>query len=74
MTATTPVASATTDPASPAASGPPAAPSLVAWAVRRALLGMLILTIAVGGAAWLLHASIDPATEVQAAPAVERAG
>jgi len=32
----------------------------VAWAVKRALLGLLILVVMFGGGAWLLHASIDP--------------
>ena len=32
----------------------------VAWAVRRALLGIAILVVAMGGAAILLYASIDP--------------
>ncbi len=30
------------------------------WALRRAALGLLILTIAVGTFAWLLYATIDP--------------
>ncbi|MBA4130732.1 MAG: hypothetical protein C0519_04840 [Hyphomicrobium sp.] len=33
------------------------------WALRRALLGLLILTIGVGSMAWLTHASIDPRLE-----------
>jgi hypothetical protein len=39
------------------------APTL-GWALRRALLGLLILFISVTGAAWLLYASIDPVEEV----------
>jgi hypothetical protein len=33
------------------------------WALRRALLGLVILTVGVGGMAWLTHASIDQAQE-----------
>jgi hypothetical protein len=33
------------------------------WALRRALLGLLILTVGVGSMAWLTHASIDPDLE-----------
>lgn len=53
---------------------PAAAPrrSMAAWAVRQTLLGLLILAIAVGGSAWLLHASIDPAAELPTAATAER--
>jgi hypothetical protein len=37
------------------------------WALRRALLALLILTITIAGAAWLLYASIDPNEEAAAA-------
>jgi hypothetical protein len=37
--------------------------SVAAWAVRRSLIGLAILTVVVAGSAWLLHASIDPAAE-----------
>ncbi len=33
------------------------------WALRRALLGLVILTLGVGSMAWLTHASIDRALE-----------
>jgi hypothetical protein len=36
------------------------------WALRRSLLGVLILAIGIGGAAWLTHASIDPTLEAAA--------
>jgi len=39
-----------------------------AWMMRRALLGVLILALGIGGLAWLTHASIDPALEAAAAP------
>ncbi|HRK17565.1 MAG TPA: hypothetical protein PK970_01300 [Hyphomicrobiaceae bacterium] len=32
----------------------------VGWFVRRAMIGILALTIFVTGGAWLLHASIEP--------------
>lgn len=32
----------------------------LAWALKRALIGTLILFVAVGGAAWLLYAAIEP--------------
>jgi len=38
------------------------APTL-GWALRRALLGLLILFVSVAGAACLLYASIDPEEE-----------
>lgn len=41
--------------------------SALGWALRRALLGILILTVFMGGAAWLLYNSIDPVQEAQAA-------
>lgn len=33
------------------------------WALRRALLGIVILFVFVGGLAWLLHTSIEPTAE-----------
>lgn len=30
------------------------------WALRRAALGLLIMIVGCGGAAWLLYASIEP--------------
>ena len=47
--------------------------SLLAWALRRAVIGVLILFAAVGMFAWLLHASIDAAENTVAAvtPAVD---
>jgi hypothetical protein len=37
------------------------------WALRRALLGLIILTVGIGAVAWLTHASIDPTLEAVAA-------
>lgn len=41
------------------------------WALGRAVLGLLILAVGIGGLAWLTHASIDPNLEqtVAAPPA-----
>ncbi len=33
------------------------------WALRRAVAGILILVVTVGGAAWLLYATIDQEAE-----------
>lgn len=33
------------------------------WALRRALLGIAILFVFVGGLAWLLHTTIEPTAE-----------
>lgn len=38
---------------------PPKAPTL-GWALRRALLAIVILFFSISGVAWLLYASIDP--------------
>ena len=47
--------------------------SLLAWALRRAAIGVLILFAAVATFAWLLHASIeaDESTVAAAIPAAE---
>lgn len=36
------------------------------WALRRTLMGLAILAITVGGAAWLLYAAIDPDIDANA--------
>ncbi len=41
-------------------------PSIAVWALRRALLGLVIMTTIVALSAWLLHASIDPVADAQA--------
>lgn len=33
-----------------------------AWALKRTLLGIAILSVSVGAAAWLLYATIEPET------------
>lgn len=40
--------------------------SPLGWALRRALLGLAILAVSIGGAAWLLYAAIDPDVEAGA--------
>jgi hypothetical protein len=37
------------------------------WALRRAMLALLILSVTVATAAWLLYASIDPSEEAMPA-------
>jgi len=38
----------------------PLRPVTIGWFVRRTLLGVAILMVAMGGLAWLTYASIDP--------------
>lgn len=47
----------------------PVASVSVGWFVRRTLIGIVILVIAVGGLAWLTHASIDQDLELRATSA-----
>lgn len=48
--------------------------SLTAWVIRRALLGLFILTVTIGGSAWLLHASIEPTAELPDVAATDQKG
>lgn len=48
------------------------APTLL-WAVRRALIGIAILTVVVSAAAWLLYASLDQEAEASADPSASAA-
>jgi len=43
-------------------------PAPAAWFARRAAIGLAVLILAIGGASWILHSSIDPEAE---GPAVE---
>lgn len=54
-----------TDLNSTGASGVATPPRLLdaKWALRRALLGLVIMTVGIGCMAWLTHASIDPTLE-----------
>ena len=38
----------------------PLRPVTLGWALKRALLGIAILVVAMGSVAWLTYASIDP--------------
>jgi len=49
----------------PAAARAASTRASLGWALRRALLGIAILTVVVAGAAWLLYSSIDPVQEAQ---------
>lgn len=46
---------------------PPLTDFGVAWFVKRTILAVAILCLSMGGIAWLLHASIDPTPEANAA-------
>lgn len=48
------------------------APTL-GWAIRRAVLGIVIMTVTVAGAACLLYFTIDPDTEARAEGDASRA-
>ena len=37
------------------------------WALRRTMLGVVILAVSIGGAAWLLYEAIDPVAEADIA-------
>jgi hypothetical protein len=41
----------------------PLQPITLGWALKRAVLGIVILAVAMGGVAWLTYASIDPELE-----------
>jgi hypothetical protein len=44
----------------------PLRPITLGWALKRALLGIAILAVAMGSVAWLTYASIDPALDDRA--------
>lgn len=45
------------------------------WALKRAVLGIVILVVSIGSLAWLTHAAIDPKLEESGAllPSIGRA-
>ncbi len=43
-------------------------PVTLGWFLKRSLIGVAILLIAMGGLAWLTYASIDPDVDDDAAP------
>jgi hypothetical protein len=47
----------------------PARHVTLGWFVKRSLLGIAILLVAMGGLAWLTYASIDPKLDAEAAAA-----
>lgn len=48
--------------------GAPLRPVTLAWVLKRALVGIAILLVAMGGLAWLTYASIDPALDSDVEP------
>lgn len=48
--------------------GAPLRPVTLAWVLKRSLVGIAILLVAMGGLAWLTYASIDPALDADDAP------
>lgn len=60
----------------PAIGHPPASGSFgLFWALKRAVLGIVILVVSIGCLAWLTHAAIDPTLEETGGllPAIGRA-
>lgn len=57
----------------PPAQGPFVRPVTLGWFLKRMLVGVAILLIAMGGLAWLTYASIDPDADSDAAPRSARA-
>lgn len=55
----------TSTPTPTAATAPVAAPTLM-WAIKRAVLGLVIMTVVVAGAACLLYFTIDSDAEARA--------
>jgi hypothetical protein len=49
-------------------------PVTLRWFLKRTLIGIAILLIAMGGLAWLTYASIDPDLDGDAAPRSAKAG
>ena len=59
----------TTTPRADNAAALPTRPVTIGWALKRMLMGLLIMFIVIWGAAWLLYSSIDPNLESEAANA-----
>ncbi len=53
----------TTTPRADEATALPTQTVTMGWALKRAVIGILILFVVVWGAAWLLYASIDPSLD-----------
>ncbi len=56
-----------------AAPGAELRPVTLGWALKRALLGIAILVLAMGSVAWLTYASIDPDLERGDQPSAAKA-
>jgi len=57
----------------PSVQGVLARPVTVGWFLKRSLLAVVILIVAMGGLAWLTYASIDPTTDGDAPPTATQA-
>ncbi|MGE0023301.1 MAG: hypothetical protein AB7S70_06695 [Hyphomicrobium sp.] len=57
----------------PPVQGTLARPVTVGWFLKRSLLAVVILIVAMGGLAWLTYASIDPNTDIDAPPTAAKA-
>lgn len=44
-------------------------PITLGWFLKRSIIGIAILLVAMGGLAWLTYASIDPDVDGEASPA-----
>ena len=52
----------------PAVQGALVRPVTLGWFLKRSLVAVIILVVAMGGLAWLTYASIDPDTDGAPAP------
>lgn len=52
----------------PTVQGTFARPVTLGWFLKRSLIGLAILMIAMGGLAWLTYASIDPVADEDSSP------
>lgn len=52
----------------PAVQGPLVRTVTLGWFLKRSLIGIAILLVAMGGLAWLTYASIDPDTDGDTTP------
>jgi len=47
-------------------------PVTLGWFLKRSLIGIAILMVAMGGLAWLTYASIDPSIDADLAPSTAK--
>ncbi|MCC7250672.1 hypothetical protein [Hyphomicrobium sp.] len=57
----------------PSVQGTLVRPVTAAWFLKRSLIGIAILMVAMGGLAWLTYASIDPDGDGELAPKAAKA-